>query len=309
MTGVLLVAVVIAASIAAGIVAEPRLPDGGRGAARVLTRLLLWVLAPFIFFFVVARLELTAGVGVGIVLAYAALAVVTVAAWLVATRWLRLSRPSTGAFVVTVVVANTGYVGLPLTAATLGTGQLGYAITYDAVVNVPMFLLVAMSIGAVMGGTAETASRRDLALALLRNPLLIAVAAGLAAPDALAPDVLLDVAHVLVYAMVPLAFFVVGLSLGAESEAGSLTFPPALTAPVAASLGLRLVAAPLLLLGLSTLASGVPDAYLLQAAMPSGANCVLVAHLYGLDQRLAASAVAWSTMIVLVIAVLASPLL
>ncbi|HWV88191.1 MAG TPA: AEC family transporter [Capillimicrobium sp.] len=308
MIGVVGVAAVIAASIAAGIVAEPRLADGGRGIARRLTRALLWVVAPFIYFFVVARLELTAGVGVGIVLSYAALGIVTGIAWLVATRWLRLSRPATGAFVVAVLIANTGYVGLPLTGAALGSGQLGYAIAYDSAVNAPLFVVVAMSIGAVMGSEAA-APRRDLALALLRNPLLIAVVLGLIAPDALAPDLLVDVAQVLVYAMVPLAFFVVGLSLGAESEEGALTFPPALTAPVAGVLALRLVVAPLLLLGLSAAFIDVPDAYLLQAAMPCGVNSVLVAHLYGLDQRIAASAVAWSTMIVLVVAVAVSPLL
>jgi len=306
--GVVGVAAVIAASIAAGIVAEPRLADGGRGISRRLTRALLWVVAPFIYFFVVARLELTAGVGLGIVLAYVALGIVTALAWIVATRWLRLSRPATGAFVVSVLVANTGYVGLPLTGAALGSGQLGYAIAYDSAVNAPLFVVVAMSIGAVMGSEVA-ASRRDLVIALLRNPLLIAVVLGLLAPDALAPDLLVDVAQVLVYAMVPLAFFVVGLSLGAESEEGALTFPPALTAPVAGVLGLRLVVAPLLLLGLSAAIIDVPDAYLLQAAMPCGVNSVLIAHLYGLDQRIAASAVAWSTMIVLVVAVALSPLL
>lgn len=308
MTGVVLVAAVIAASIGAGIVAEPRLADGGRDISRRITRVLLWVVAPFIYFFVVAHLELTAGVGLGIVLAYVALGVVTAIAWVVATRWLRLSRPATGAFVIAVLIGNTGYVGLPLTGAALGSGQLGYAIAYDSAVNAPLFVVVAMSIGAVMG-SERAAPRRDLLIALLRNPLLIAVVLGLLAPDALAPDLLVDVAQVLVYGMVPLAFFVVGLSLGAESEEGALTFPPALTAPVAAVLGLRLAVAPLLLLGLSAAIIAVPDAYLLQAAMPCGVNTVLIAHLYGLDQRIAASAVAWSTMIVLVVAVALSPLL
>jgi predicted permease len=305
---VLLVAALIAASTAAGVVAEPRLPDHGRPVAGVLSKVILWGFVPFIYFFVVARLHLTAGVGVGMLLAYGTLAVVGALAWLLATRALHLSRPQTGAVLVCVVLANTGYLGLPLVSAMLGSHQLGYAIAYDSAVSAPMFFVGAMAIGAVMG-TRATGSRRALVSGLLRNPPLIAVVVGLVAPDALAPDVLLDLAHAFVYAIIPLGFFIVGLSLGSESEDGQLTFPPALTAPVAGVLGLRLLAAPLVMIGLAVAVHDVPDAYLVQAAMPCGANAVVVAHLFGLDLKIASSAVAWSTMLVLVAAVVVSPLL
>jgi predicted permease len=305
---VLLVAALIAASTAAGVVAEPRLSDHGRPVAAVLSKVILWGLVPFISFFVIARLQLTVGVGVGALLAYLELAVVGAIAWFVATRVLHLTRPQTGAVLVCVVLANTGYLGLPLVTALLGSDQLGYAIAFDSAVSAPTFFVGAMAIGAVMG-TSDTGSRRELVAGVLRNPPLIAVLAGLLAPTALAPDVLLDIAHALVYAMIPLAFFIVGLSLGAESEEGQLTFPPTLTAPVVTVMGLRLLAAPLLMVALAAIVHGVPDAYLVQAAMPCGANSVLVAHLYGLDLKIASSAVAWSTMLVLVAAVVVSPLL
>ena len=72
-------------------------------------------------------------------------------------------------------------------------------------------------------------------------------------------------------------------------------FPPPFTKPVAAALALRLVAAPALMLGLAAVAVDVPDAYLVQAAMPAGINSLVIAHAYGLDLSLSASAVAWST--------------
>lgn len=306
MTGVLVVAAIVAAATAAGIAAEPRLPGHGRPVATALSKVILWGLLPVIYFFVAARLHLTAGVGIGIAFAYVELAIVGLLAWLAARRWFRLRGPQAGALVVVVILANTGYVGLPLITATLGVQQLGFAVTYDAAVSAPMFLVAAMTIGAVLGERSRVDERR-LGSALLRNPPLWAVAAGLVAPEALAPDALLDLAHALVWVMIPLAFFIVGLTLGAESEEGALSFPPALSAPVVLALGLRLVVAPLLMLGLSALIIDVPDAYLLQAAMPCGANAVLVAHLYGLDLRITSSAVAWSTMLVLVAAVVASP--
>jgi predicted permease len=63
------------------------------------------------------------------------------------------------------------------------------------------------------------------------------------------------------------------------------------------------------MIGLAVAVHDVPDAYLVQAAMPCGANAVVVAHLFGLDLKIASSAVAWSTMLVLVAAVVVSPLL
>ncbi len=308
MIGVAVLAVVIAAATTAGIVVEGRLPDGGRPLAARASRLLLWVMIPFAIFFVMARLELTADIGVGIGLAYVELAIVGAIAWVIATRALRLTRPQTGALVVVVILVNTGYLGLPLVAATLGSDALGPAIAFDATVSGPMFMVVAMSIGAALG-TNRGESGRDRVVALLRNPPLIAAALGLLAPEALAPDLLLDAAHVVIYLTVPIAFFIVGLTLGGESEEGMLSFPPALTPPVVVALGLRLVAAPALMLALAALVHPVPKAYLLQAGMACGANSVLVAHVHGLDLRITASAVAWSTMIVLVIAIVVAPLL
>ncbi|MGA9371127.1 MAG: hypothetical protein WBV53_04700 [Solirubrobacterales bacterium] len=41
----------------------------------------------------------------------------------------------------------------------------------------------------------------------------------------------------------------------------------------------------------------LPGPYLLLAAMPCGINTLLVAHVYGLDAKLAAQSVTWTTTI------------
>jgi len=64
---------------------------------------------------------------------------------------------------------------------------------------------------------------------------------------------------------------------------------------VAVAGSLRLLAAPLLLGGLSTLFVTLPAAYVLQAAMPSGINGLVVGHAFGLDQRLLATTIVWPT--------------
>ena len=293
------VALAIVASTAVGVVAERRDGERAHRWTRTAITALLWVALPFMTFFILARLELDAGVGGGLVLAYAELAAVGLLAYLVGSRVLGLRREQTGALMCVVVLANTGYLGIPLCAALLGSGELGPAIAFDTVVSGPMFYGVGFAIGAAFG-VAAGESRGERFRAFLRNPPLYAVIAGLLAPDALAPDVLVDIAEVLAIAVLPVGFFILGVNLATEAEEGALAFPPPFTRPVAAAIGLRLVVAPALMLGLAAVVVDVPDAYLVQAAMPSGINSLVIAHAYGLDLRITASALAWTTAIVII---------
>jgi predicted permease len=303
---VILVVAAIAVAVAAGVLAERRLGERAVGLGQAVLRAMFWVLVPFVAFFTLARLEITAGVGAGLALAYAALAVVGVLAWALGTYVLRLPRPSVGALIVVVVLANTGYLGVPLIAAVLGRDDLGAAIAFDQLVSGPMFYVTGLAIGAAFGTAAGETARERLQTFLVRNPPLVAAIAGLLAPASLAPDVLLDAAHVVVYALLPLGFFVLGVNLAAEAEEGFLRLP--LTPPVATAVALRCVVAPALFAGLSAIIVDVPDAYLVQAAMPAGINSLVVAHAYGLDLRLTASALAWTTSAVVVVATIAAVL-
>jgi predicted permease len=196
--------------------------------------------------------------------------------------------------VLAAIMANTGFLGVPLVATLLGHDELGAAITYDALVTGPMFFVVAFAVAAALTTRGEPAGLRVRAF-VLRNPPLLAVAAALVAPDALAPDVLVDIARAAVVGLAPIGFFVVGVQLATER----IGFPPALSAPVAVVVGLRMVVAPLLMLGLAGATGGVPDAYLVQAAMPICINTLVVAHAYDLDRALASAALAWSTALAL----------
>jgi predicted permease len=103
-----------------------------------------------------------------------------------------------------------------------------------------------------------------------------------------------------VFAILPLGFFVVGITLAAEAEEGAVRFPPPLSLAVGVALALKLLVAPAIVLALSQLVLDVPDPYLVQAAMASAINAIVIAHEYGLDGGLTAAAIAWSTAIVVV---------
>jgi len=287
---VLALALAILAAIAAGVGAQRRLGERAETLTRWLLGALLYVALPFIAFFVLARAGFGAGAGLGLGLAYVMHAVVGLLAWAIAARVLRLSARATATVIVATIMANTGYLGAPLVNTLLGHDALGAAITYDVLVSGPMFFFVAFAVAAAFTTRGEPAARRVRTF-ITRNPPLIAVAAGLAAPDALAPDVLVEIARVGVIALAPLGFFIVGVQLAAEARDTSLRLSP----PVAAVIALRMLVAPLLLIAVAALAGGVPDAYLVQAAMPVAVNTLVVVHAYDLDRAIAASALAWST--------------
>ena len=180
------------------------------------------------------------------------------------------------------LVANTGYLGYPLVAALLGFHRLSEAVVYDVLVSGPALLLGAFSVGAAFGDRAgETLGQRVRAF-FTRNPPLYAAVLALVAPNALAPDALVEASRVAVVAILPLGFFAVGTALTEEAAEGASPIPPAFDAPVAVAVATRLVVAPALLYLLALPLIDLPGPYLLLAAMPCGINTMVVTHAYGL---------------------------
>ncbi|HEX2103089.1 MAG TPA: AEC family transporter, partial [Solirubrobacteraceae bacterium] len=195
------VVVAIVGATAAGIGAERRWGARARAATGRLLDVMLYAVLPLVTFFLVARLELTAGVGAGLVFAYVVALVVGALAWVAGEHVLRLPRPSTGSLVVTSMQGNTGYLGVPLVATLLGTDELGAAVAYDTVVSSPLMYAGGFAIGAALGSRAGDTARQRARAYVVRNPVLLGLLAALVAPDALAPDAAVDVARVVAIAL------------------------------------------------------------------------------------------------------------
>ncbi len=317
--GVLLTIAAIAISSTAGIAAEQRWPAQAVRVARRLLVLSLYTLVPFIVFFNLNRAHLNANVTGGLLVGWVAILLAAALAWLVSLRLLRLARPSAGSVIVGTLAPNTGYLGYPLCASLLGFHALGQAVVYDVVVSIPNLLLFGFGIGAAFGTKAGEGPRDRLIAFFTRNPPLYAAILALLAPDSWAPDTLVDISRGVVVALLPIGFFAVGAVLAEEVEVTTKRVSPRLRPrsalayglgtpldpPVGATILLRLVIAPGLLLLLSLPFIDLPGPYLLLAAMPCGVNTLLVAHVYGLDSKLAAQAVAWTTAIAVVAALAA----
>jgi predicted permease len=159
--------------------------------------------------------------------------------------------------------------------------------------------------GASFGTRTGEGIRSRVIAFFTRNPALYAAIAGVLAPASLTPDTLVEISRGMVVALLPIGFFAVGAVLGEEVEENRVELGSPLDPPVAATILLRLVIAPGLLLLLSLPFIDLPGPYLLLAAMPCGVNTLLVSHVYGLDSKLAARAVAWTTAIAVVAALIA----
>jgi predicted permease len=270
---------------------------------------ILYVVLPPVTFLNVARLQVDANVAGGIGLAYVALALTGAIAWLVSRNALGLSRPATGSVVNAAILANTGYLGLPLTVALLGGPRLGEALVYDSLVGGPVLFVAGFGVGAAFGLRAGEGVRERVRSFVLRNPPLVAALLGLAAPERFAPDVLFHASHTVILSILPFGFLALGAILTAESEDEAAAHaPPAPRRAVAVAAMLRLLVAPALLAALAAPVIELPAPYLLLAATSCGINSLAVAHVYGLDSSISAAAIAWTTLAVVAAGLLAAAL-
>jgi malate permease and related proteins len=303
--GVLLTIVAIAISGSAGVAAERRWPASAVGWARRLLVISLYTLIPFVIFFNLDRVHLNADLTGGLIAGWVAILCAVGLAWLTGARILRLARPGTGALISATAVPNSGYLGYPLCASLLGFHALGQAVVYDVIVVSPCLLLIAFGAGASFGTRAGEGPKERAIAFFTRNPPLYAAIAAIVAPASFAPDLLVDISRGAVIALLPIGFFAVGAVLAEEVEEKTLELSSPLDPPVGSAIALRLLIAPGLLFALSLPFIDLPGPYLLLAAMPCGVNTLLVAHVYGLDGKLAAQAVAWTTGIAVLAAIAA----
>ncbi|MGN6201638.1 MAG: AEC family transporter [Solirubrobacterales bacterium] len=302
--GVLLTLVLMVAGAGVGVESERRRPKEAVALARKLLLVMLYVLVPPVIFFNLAASSISVDNAVGIGLALVNMALVGTAVWFVCTRLLRLSPPQTGAVICGAIVANTTYLGYPLTVALLGHDHLATGVLFDVLVGGPTLMFGAFGVGAAFGTKAGEGMSERVRAFFTRNPPLYAAVLGLLAPSALAPQILVDASQVLAVAILPLGFFAVGATLAEGAEQGELPLPPPVTAPVAVATIGRLALAPALLMLLAAPLIELPSAYRLMSAMPTGINALVVSHAYGLDNRIVAETITWSTAIVIVAALL-----
>src|SRR5215207_9079317 len=224
----------------------------------------------------------------------ASLAVFALAA-LAGRRSFRLGRAEAAVQGLAAVLANTGYMGIPLISAVFGSEAaipVVVGLTLDGVLIIPLGIVIIESSKGHAEGLIHTAL--TTLSALTRNPLILSIFAGLAisAVSLRPPEPLTNFLDLLGDTAGPCALFALGATLAGRTVAGG-------AAEVSYMTFMKLVVHPTTLFFTTTLLFSVDPlwatAALLGAALPIAANVFIVARQYDVYVFRTSSAILVST--------------
>ncbi len=213
------------------------------------------------------------------------------AVYLLATLIARLRRiPATEAAVEAqcAVIGNTGFLGVPLLTVLLGPEAAGPILMVLAIDLIVFSSLITLIITGAREGHLSPRIIKVLAFGLVKNPMIVSMAAGLAVSSAglSLPAPVEEFMTILGAAATPCALFAIGASLASKtaerlSVALWLSFAKLVLHPVAVAV------AALLVFGVEPFAAGVMIA---AASLPVAGNVYILARTYGVaPQRVSAS--------------------
>lgn len=188
--------------------------------------------------------------------------------------------------------ANSVMLGLPVTERAFGADALGPNLAIVAV-HAPFcyfFGITAMEVARGKGSGSATATMRRVLKAMFSNAIMVGLAIGFAVnlSGLPLPGMLTGALDLIARSALPVALFSLGMTLSQYRIEGDLR--------VVAWIGvLSLGLHPLIAWGLTQQAFGLPPelvrSAVLTAAMAPGINAYLFASMYGVAQRVAATAV------------------
>jgi malonate transporter and related proteins len=214
---------------------------------------------------------------------------------LVGLRLFAIARAEAAVQGLAAVLANTGYMGIPLVSAVFGRESavpIVVGLTLDGVLMIPLGIVIIES----SKGRAEDLTHTALAtfFALARNPLILSIFAGLAVSTTglNPPTPLANFLDLLGGTAGPCALFALGATLAGRTVAGG-------TAEVSYMTFMKLVLHPAALFFTTTVIFKVDPlwatAALLGAALPIAANVFIVARQYDVYVARTSSAILVST--------------
>jgi len=257
-----------------------------REDARPINAIIIYVGLPAFIFRAVHGAQLRPDLWRVVLIAWVVFGVMLLLGWLVA-RALKLPAETAGGFIIATALGNTGYIGYPVTEAFLGRGNLPPAIFYDVFGTVCALALVGLLISQHYGTNAE--ARVNPIRELFTFPAVVALLVALVLRSVAIPNLVSDGLGLLASMVAPLIMLSVGLSLRASTmlrRAG----------PLVALSSLRLIAAPIIAIGVGWLLFGGADLSVarvlaLEAGMPAMMLTLVVGERFGLDTDFIASAI------------------
>ena len=282
-----LAVIVICLAIGLVLQRQRRWPEG---AAATLNLYVVYVALPALVLAEIPRLTLDRHALLPVVFAWVIMAVTAAVTWVTA-RLLKWSRGVTGVLMLTIPLGNTGFLGLPLIEALLGSQAMPYAILYDQFGTFLALNTYGILLAAYYSGASVTASRLFKTIASF--PPFIALLIAFATLWLDYPTWLSHAFERISSTLVPVVMVAVGLQFRWRLEREYLT-------PIGLGLFYMLGLTPLLamlILWVFDISGPAANVIILQAAMPAMISAGVLAMSYNLLPRLAASLVGYSLLL------------
>lgn len=282
--------VVIALIIGLLLQRTKRFPEN---AASTLNLYVIYVALPALILAEIPTLSFSHEALIPVVAAWAIMLLSAVLTWYTA-RAMKWPRALTGALMLLVPLGNTGFVGIPLIEAHLGSKAIPYAILYDQLGTFVALNTYGIVIACYYSSGSTSAAK--ILRSILIFPPFIALILAFAASAFVYPEWLAAALARISSTLVPVVMVAVGLQW-------RLTLSPEYLSPLIVGLVYILFVSPavvwlgLWLLGIEGL---VAQVVILEAAMPAMISAGVLAISHNLVPRFASSLVGYSLLIGLV---------
>ncbi|SEO04417.1 hypothetical protein SAMN04490248_101140 [Salinihabitans flavidus] len=207
----------------------------------------------------------------------------------------RLDVPTAAMEAQCAVIGNVGFLGVPMLVLLLGEAAVGPVMLVLSVDLIVFSSLIVILITGARDGRMSLRILRTVGLGLLRNPMIVAISAGLlwSALDIPNPGPFNEFLSLLGAAATPGALFAIGASLASKSAermhiAGWLSFCKLVLHPAFVAIGV------LVLFPIESYPAGV---VISAAALPVAGNVYILAQHYGVAPHRASAAILISTVL------------
>lgn len=257
----------------------------------ILNQFIIYISLPAMIFLQIPKLNFSFEALIPVLIAWIVMSLSAVVILLI-SRALHFTRNTTGSLMLVGVLANTSFVGIPIVEAYLGEDALAYVLMYDQL-GTFIFLSTYGTFISIYYSREEHVNIKAIAIKMLTFPTFIALIISLFFIGTTFHPVIISVLSSLASTIVPLALVAVGLQLRFKLPRDEIK-------PFSIALGVQLILAPLIALGVSYIFSwnnlaGVVS--IMEAGMGPMITAGAIASMSGLAPRLSSAIVGYGTIL------------